>query len=217
VEAPTRARLTTAAPEWCEPRVRAMRLASSFGCSFRRLSSNRERCKRTSRESANVVRWKIWFCGARIPCYNSSTSQSTGRRPSNWRQLCSATTRMPRLRFQPPDRLLGAAKFSASDDLRGSLNAVKLVKSQRWVWDELREACDLEVNYARHRDPGHWELACIAYITSGQVDVQPWWDNASDELWDECGFEVRPSYATTWRRLAELEDVLRRVSTQRCD
>jgi hypothetical protein len=114
---------------------------------------------------------------------------------------------MPRLRFQPPDRLLGAAKFSASDDLRGSLNAVKLVKSQKWVWDELREACDLEVNYARYRDPGHWELACIAYITSGQVDVQPWWDNASDELWNECGFEVRPSYATTWRRLAELEDV----------
>jgi hypothetical protein len=47
----------------------------------------------------------------------------------------------------------------------------------------------------------------VAYITSGHVDVQPWWDSVSDELWSECGFESRPSYATTWRRLAELEEV----------
>ena len=114
---------------------------------------------------------------------------------------------MPRLRFQPPDRLPGAADFSSVDELRGSLNAVKLVKSQKQVWDELREACDLEVNYARKREPGHWELAAVAYITSGHVDVQPWWDSTTDELWGECGFKARPSYATAWRRLAELEDV----------
>lgn len=114
---------------------------------------------------------------------------------------------MPRLRFQAPDRLAHAADFSSVEELRGSLNAVRLVKSQKWVWDQLREACDLEVGYARKREPGHWELAAVAYITSGHVDVQPWWDSTSDELWGECGFEARPSYATTWRRLAELEEV----------
>jgi hypothetical protein len=114
---------------------------------------------------------------------------------------------MPRSRFQSPDRLPGAADFSADDSLRGSLNAVRLVKSQKWVWEGLSKACDLEVNYARKREPGHWELAAVAYVTSGFVDVQPWWDSASDEIWAECGFQSRPSYATAWRRLAELEEV----------
>lgn len=114
---------------------------------------------------------------------------------------------MPHHRFQPPERLPGAADFSADENLRGSLNAVRLVKSQPWVWEGLSEACELEVSYARKREPGHWELVAVAYVTSGHVDVQPWWDSASDELWAECGFESRPSYSTTWRRLAELEEV----------
>jgi hypothetical protein len=114
---------------------------------------------------------------------------------------------MPRLRFQAPDRLVHAADFSSVEELRGSLNAVRLVKSQPWVWDRLREACDLEVGYARKRAKGHWELAVVAYITSGYVDLQPWWVNTSDELWGECGFEAKPSYATAWRRFAELEEV----------
>ena len=114
---------------------------------------------------------------------------------------------MPRLRFQSPDRLPGAADFASDEKLRGSLNAVRLVKSQKWAWEGLSKACDLEVNYARKREQGHWELTAVAYVTSGFVDVQPWWDSASDELWAECGFEFRPSYSTTWRRLAELENV----------
>jgi len=114
---------------------------------------------------------------------------------------------MPRVRYQNPDRLPGAAHFSADEKLRGSLNTVRLVKSQKWVWDSLREACDLEVNYARHREPGHWELDAVAFVASRQVDIQPFWDESSDELWQECGFNGRPTYITTWRRLRELESV----------
>jgi hypothetical protein len=114
---------------------------------------------------------------------------------------------MPRLRYQAPDRLPHAADFSSVKELRGSLNAVRLLKSQKWVWDQLREACDLNQGYGRQREPGCWELIAVAYITSGFVDVQPWWDSTTDELWGECGFEARPSYSITWRRLAELEEV----------
>lgn len=114
---------------------------------------------------------------------------------------------MPPLRYQSPDRLPGAANF-ADESLRGSLNAVKLVKSQKWVWQELREVCTgLEKNYARHREPGHWELATVAFVTSGQVNVRPWWQETTDDLWIECGFNARPSYKTVYRRLKELEDV----------
>jgi hypothetical protein len=114
---------------------------------------------------------------------------------------------MPSLRFQPPDRLPGAANFSKDESLRGSLNAVKLVKSQKWVWDELRQACELEKHYARKREPGHWELAAVAFVASRQVDIQPFWDESTSELWKACGFDEKPPYMRVWRRLRELESV----------
>lgn len=112
---------------------------------------------------------------------------------------------MPRLRFQPPDRLPGATEFSKNDELRGSLNVVRLVKAQRWVWDDLRRACELEQPYARKREPGHWELVAVAFVASKHVDIQPFWDETTDELWRECGFTSKPPYMRVWRRLRELE------------
>jgi len=114
---------------------------------------------------------------------------------------------MPRQRIHDPDRLLGAANFSDNDDLRGSLNTVRLVKAQKWLWDELREACELEVKYARKREAGCWELAAIAFVASRHVDIQPFWDESTEELWQECGFEGKPPYLRVWRRLRELGEV----------
>lgn len=114
---------------------------------------------------------------------------------------------MPKLRYQSPDRLPGATEFSKDAELRGSLNAARLLKSQPWVWDDLRADCELEVKYARKRMKGHWELAAVAFVTSGHVDVEPWYDETTDELWRECGFRGKPSYKTVHRRLRELEKV----------
>lgn len=114
---------------------------------------------------------------------------------------------MPKLRYQPPDRLPGASHFSAREDLCGSLNAVKLVKSQAWASDDLRDACELEVKYARKRLKGRWELAAVAFVASHQVDVKPWYDETTEELWRECGFKSKPSRQTVHRRLRELETV----------
>lgn len=113
---------------------------------------------------------------------------------------------LPPLRLQPTDRLPGTTSFARDDALRGGLNVVKLLKSQRWVWNDLRAACDLEKNWGRHRELGHWELAAVAFVVSGHVDVQPWHDSTTDELWQECGFAVKPPYKRVWRRLRELED-----------
>jgi hypothetical protein len=120
---------------------------------------------------------------------------------------------MPKSRYQPPDRLIGATDFSKHPELCGEVNVVRLLKSQRWAWDELRDACDLEVKYARKREPGHWELAAVAVVVSGHVDVKAWWANTTDELWRECGFPERPGagrrppYKRVWERLRELEQV----------
>jgi hypothetical protein len=65
----------------------------------------------------------------------------------------------------------------------------------------------LESNYARRREPGHWELAAVAFVTSRHIDLQPWWDDTTDELWRECGFNAKPPYMRAYRRLRELEKV----------
>jgi hypothetical protein len=114
---------------------------------------------------------------------------------------------VPKLRYQPPDRLPGATAFSEDPELRGSLSAVQLVKEQTWIWDDLRAACELEVKYARKRLKGHWELAAVAFVTSGHVDIEPWWANTTEEIWQECGFQHKPSFQTTHRRLRELGKV----------
>jgi hypothetical protein len=114
---------------------------------------------------------------------------------------------MPKLRYQPPERLQGATDYSKHDELRGSLNTVRLVKSQSWASDGLREACNLEVNHGRKREPGRWELAAVAFVASRQADLQPWWDESASELWLECGFAEKPPYNRVWERMRELENV----------
>lgn len=114
---------------------------------------------------------------------------------------------MPQTGFQPRDRLIGATAFARDDAVRGSLNVVRLLKGNRWLWRELRDACDLDRRYGRRRERGHWELAAVAFVVSDYVDIQPWHYDTTEDLWTACGFESKPSYRTTWRRLRELADV----------
>jgi hypothetical protein len=114
---------------------------------------------------------------------------------------------LPPVRFQPPDRLIGATAFSQDETVQGTLNLVRLLKSQRWVWDDLRAACALDADEGRPREPGHWELAAVAFVASGHVDIQPWLADTTDDLWRECGFSGKPTYKRAWRRLRELENI----------
>jgi hypothetical protein len=112
---------------------------------------------------------------------------------------------MPKLRYQPPERLQGATNYSKHDALRGSLNTVRLVKEQMWASGQLRNDCDLTVHHGRKREDGQWELAAIAFVASRQVDLQPWWDESTDEVWRECGFKKgKPPYHRVWERMREL-------------
>jgi hypothetical protein len=113
---------------------------------------------------------------------------------------------MPKLRYQPPERLPGATHFSAHEDLCGSENIVKLFKEDD-AWEDLRDACCLEKNHGRKRMKGKWELAAVAFVVSGHVDLQPWYLGTPEELWRECGFAGKPSESTVDRRFHELEVV----------
>lgn len=112
---------------------------------------------------------------------------------------------MGRTRFETPDALPGATNFSRHDAVLGSENVVRLVKSQPRIWNRLRRDCDLSVNWGRGREPGHWELVALAFVSSQHVDIQPWHASSSDSLWRLCGFSQRPPYKRVWRRLRELE------------
>ncbi|WP_249011118.1 hypothetical protein [Conexibacter sp. DBS9H8] len=101
----------------------------------------------------------------------------------------------------------GSTAFAREDALRGGLQMVQLLKANRWLWNELRRACDLDHRHGRRRRRGHWELIAVAFVVSDYVDIQPWHDNSTDELWQACGFDAKPHYRTTWRRLRELADV----------
>jgi hypothetical protein len=121
--------------------------------------------------------------------------------------LSLALKPMPKLRYQSPERLLGATDFSKHERLCGAVSVVRLLRSVPWTADELRKACTLEVNHGRKREPGQWELAAVAFVVSGHVDLQPWWANTTDELWRECGFTGRPPYGRVWARMRELGTV----------
>ena len=55
---------------------------------------------------------------------------------------------------------MGATHFSGDEQLRGSLASVRLLKSQPWVWDDLREACDLDKHWGRARmSRSSWNFA----------------------------------------------------------
>lgn len=112
---------------------------------------------------------------------------------------------MGRARFQPPDALPGATNFSRHDDLLGSENLVRLVKSNRPLWNRLARECEMSVNWGRRREPGHWELVALAFVSSGHVDIQPWHASATSSLWRLCGFDAKPPYKRVWRRLREIE------------
>jgi len=90
---------------------------------------------------------------------------------------------MPALRFQPPDRQMGATAFARDDAVRGSINMVRLLKRNRWLWRELRKACDLDKRYGCRRQRSNWELVAVAFAVSDYVDIQPWHDDSTDSLW----------------------------------
>ena len=109
-------------------------------------------------------------------------------------------------RIHLPECQPHATRFSQDRDLSGTLNIVRALKQQRWVWRPLSASLSLNVNWGRPRKPGKWELVAVAFVASQAVDLQPWHDDSSDELWRECGFNTKPNYRRVWRRLRELED-----------
>jgi hypothetical protein len=90
--------------------------------------------------------------------------------------------------------------------------AIRKLKAQPQWLSILLDGTEAERNWGRPRIAGNWALAFMAFTVSGRADVEPWWAASDDEIWRECGFSARPSYATVWTRFAELEDMAKAFS-----
>jgi hypothetical protein len=130
---------------------------------------------------------------------------------------------MPALRLNFPETLPTAAKFSGFPALNDGILLVRAFKQESWVSEPLLAGLNaLTPRCGRPRMAGEWGLVAIAWIASRQGDIQPFHDRAPLELWHECGFDHRPSYATTHARLTELEGALPEIEAaigllvQRC-
>lgn len=112
----------------------------------------------------------------------------------------------PRRRTDPPVSWPGATRFSDDAHEFSPVAIVRLAKRCPLL-DELRERCDFSTGWGRAREPGEAALAYLAFVLSGQIDLQPWWSKSAAELWWECGFAQRPNYDLIRDRFLELEAI----------
>src|SRR4051794_28959794 len=92
-----------------------------------------------------------------------------------------------------PVVLEDATAFAEDAAEMGSLDFVRLFKSHPQFAEPLAKAMDAFNRgaeegagpFGRPRQKGRWELAYMAFVMSGHIDVQPWWKNTTDDFWVE--------------------------------
>jgi hypothetical protein len=107
-------------------------------------------------------------------------------------------------RYREPFYQPGATRFTDDRAIGGPRRLMALVASSP-IGPALQAATTVPHTWGRHREPGQWALVYLAFVISGQVDVEPWWTTTDDVLWQDAGFTARPSYTTTYERFRELE------------
>lgn len=115
-----------------------------------------------------------------------------------------------------------AAEFSDDTSLTDRMSVLKLVKEHLsggdgpvgTLWDEISEACNLQQEGGRDRNPGDWPLMAVSLTMSRRAELYPWWDDElADPMWELAGFPLRkkdglhrPGHSLVALRISELED-----------
>lgn len=110
-----------------------------------------------------------------------------------------------RERFATPEHLPGATRFSEEKRFYSPEWLITVVRGLPWLERHLRTSTEVHHNWGQPRMDGDWHIAYLAFVISGQVDVQPWVHRTEPKFWRACGFAAPPSYSTVWLRFAELE------------
>ncbi len=105
-----------------------------------------------------------------------------------------------------PERLPEATEFSADADLCDPVWVIEQIQRYPDIVDDLYAKTTLERRYGRKRIPGRWSLIMLAFVLSGEVDVEPFARrHRTSRIWDLAGFSYVPTPQTIWNRLTELE------------
>lgn len=108
-----------------------------------------------------------------------------------------------------------ACEFSDDPSLTDRQSVIRLIQKHLsggsdeigTLWDSISEQANLAQEGGRKRKPGDWGLAAVAYVMSRTPELYAFWDDElTKPLWQQMGFETRPTHSTLWLRMAELED-----------
>lgn len=105
-----------------------------------------------------------------------------------------------------PEYLPEAAEFSDDPDFGDPVWFVNAIQRHPDITRDLEAATQLERHYGRKRMPGKWYLVVLAFVASGEVDIQTFWRRwKSSGIWQAAGFTAVPGPTTCWYRMTELE------------
>ncbi|MEI6793541.1 MAG: hypothetical protein WCK97_09975, partial [Actinomycetes bacterium] len=116
--------------------------------------------------------------------------------------MARAKKKIPEL----PVFMNGATLFSADPELVDPLWVVRLLKNKPEFRAPLNDAARTKGSWGRPGLEGNWTLAYLAFVCSGKSDIKPWWAGSGEPLWQECGFDERPSYDAVRKNFIRLEE-----------
>lgn len=106
-----------------------------------------------------------------------------------------------------PSTIPGATAFA--DEPPAFRDPVQVVRRVKGMAPLMRTLDQARINHGHGpaRGDGHWALAYLAFVISGQANMRPWWrdHHGNGSLWRACGFNDVPAYSTLWERFTELE------------
>ena len=110
-----------------------------------------------------------------------------------------------RVRNSLPTQLNGCLSFG-DQLLHDPLDLIRLVRSQPAIWRALQAGTNLDRGEGRPRGEGHWSLAFLAFLISGQRDLKRWHGRCNPKLWMAADFDHTPSYDATYYNFRLLEE-----------
>jgi hypothetical protein len=103
--------------------------------------------------------------------------------------------------------LPGATEFTDDRALVDPASVIELLQRHPQVWEPVSQALRApRAPSGPARMPGDWGLIYLAFVLSGNVDVEPFYNTFhAHKVWELAGFSGVPSYQTTYERFTELE------------
>jgi hypothetical protein len=105
-----------------------------------------------------------------------------------------------------PVAIKGATEWAGSP-LQTADGLLNLLRSQPEIRKRLIQLASLStIEGGRPRLRGHWPIAYLLFVASGEPTFKRWLTRTDHRMWQRCGFLFRPKYDTVYRNFCQLEE-----------